>query len=333
VSDESFVRKSAILLMSLPQEQAAQVMGKLSPRQVEAVSIEIAKLDRVDSDEQEQVILDFAEENPNALTGEIGGLDLATALVQKALGSKATATLDSVRQSVDALPFGFLRHVDAENLQTFINDEHPQTIALILSHLPPSYGAELISGLTTERQLAVIRRLATMGQTSPEVINEVEAGLESRMKNVMSQQLENAGGVASVAEILNVTDRATERALLENLAQEDPDLVDEIRRLMFVFEDIIKLSKQDVQAVLKNVETQQWAMALKSASEELKQTILDNMSQRAAAMLNEEMEYLGPVRLSDVENVQQRIVDMIRSLEDAGEMSLNTTGESEEFVE
>ncbi|MCH7729066.1 MAG: hypothetical protein IH991_21680, partial [Planctomycetes bacterium] len=184
-----------------------------------------------------------------------------------------------------------------------------------------------------EEQLAVIRRLATMGQTSPEVINEVEAGLESRMKNVMSQQLENAGGVASVAEILNVTDRATERALLENLAQEDPDLVDEIRRLMFVFEDIIKLSKQDVQTVLKNVETQQWAMALKSASEELKQTILDNMSQRAATMLNEEMEYLGPVRLSDVENVQQRIVDMIRSLEDAGEMSLNTTGESEEFVE
>jgi flagellar motor switch protein FliG len=215
---------------------------------------------------------------------------------------------------------------------TFIIDEHPQTIALILSHLPPSYGAEIIAGLPSDRQLAVIRRIAIMGQTNPEIIQEVERGLESRMSSVMSQQFEKAGGVSTVAEILNVTDRATERSLLENLAQEDPDLVEEIRRLMFVFEDINKFSGKDVQTVLKNVETSQWAMALKGASEELKQKVMNNMSQRAGDMLREEMEYLGPVRLSTVEQVQQQIVDIVRRLEDAGEISLSSNDEAEELI-
>jgi flagellar motor switch protein FliG len=199
--------------------------------------------------------------------------------------------------------------------------------------LPASFGAEIIGGLPSDRQLAVIRRIANMGQTNPEVIREVERGLESRMASVMSQSYENAGGVDSVANILNVTDRATERALLENLAQEDPDLVEEIRRLMFVFEDVTKLSDKDVQSVLKNVESSQWAMALKGASEELKEKILGNMSQRAATMLREEMEYLGPVRLSEVESVQQQIVDIIRRLEDAGELSTHADDENEEFIQ
>ena len=188
------------------------------------------------------------------------------------------------------MPFGFLQKVDSQNLLTFIMDEHPQTIALILSHLQPSQAADVISGLPSDRQLAVVRRVATMGQTNPEIIHEVEKGLEHRMASVMSQQFENAGGVEAVAEILNVTDRATERSLLENLAQEDPDLVEEIRRLMFVFEDIAKFTAKDIQTVLKNVESSQLAMALKGASEDLKQKILGNMSSRAADMLREEME-------------------------------------------
>ena len=216
------------------------------------------------------------------MTGRAGGLDVAKHLVERALGKGAGATLDNVRQSIEALPFGFLQKVDSQNLLTFIIDEHPQTIALILSHLPPQQAAEIISGLPADRQLSVIRRVATMGQTSPEIIKEVERGLEHRMSSVMSQQFENAGGVASVAEILNVIDRATERSLLENLAQEDPDLVEEIRRLMFVFEDIAKLSNRDIQTLLKNVESSQWAMALKGASEELKEKILNNMSKRAS---------------------------------------------------
>jgi flagellar motor switch protein FliG len=181
--------------------------------------------------------------------------------------------------------------------------------------------------------MAVIQRIAHMSQTNPEVIKQVEEGLESRMMNVMSQQFEKAGGVPSVAEILNVTDRTTERNLLESLAVEDPELVEEIRRLMFVFEDINKLRNKDVQTMLKNVESSQWAMALKGASDELKQKILGNMSQRASQLLQEEIEYLGGVRLSDVESVQQQIVDIVRRLEDAGEITTHSDEDHEELVQ
>ena len=329
----SEIRKAAILLMSLPNEQAAQLLTKLEPKQVEAVSIEIAKITGVGGDEQESVIQDFARANPNALMGSAGGLDVAKKLVEQALGKGAGATLDNVRQSIEALPFGFLQKVDSQNLLTFIIDEHPQTIALILSHVPSAQAADIISGLPAERQLSVIRRVANMGQTSPEIINEVEKGLENRMSSVMSQQFENAGGVSSVAEMLNVIDRATERSLLENLAQEDPDLVEEIRRLMFVFDDITNLSDRDIQALLKNVESSQWAMALKGASEELKDKILNNMSKRASELLLEEMEYLGPVRLSSVEQMQQQIVDVVRRLEDAGEITTHADEEEEQFIQ
>jgi len=327
------IRRAAVLLMSLPREQAAQLLGKLDAKQVEAVSIEIAKLGAIAPDEQEQAILDFAHANPNALTGGQGGLDVAKTLVEQALGKAAGATLDNVRQSIEALPFGFLQKVDSQNLLTFIVDEHPQTIAVILSHVPPSQAADIISGLPGPRQLSVVRRIATMGQTSPEIIQEVERGLENRMASVMSQQFEKAGGVDSVAEILNVIDRATERSLLENLAQEDPDLVEEIRRLMFVFEDIAKFADRDIQAVLKNVESSQWAIALKGASEELRDKILSNMSKRASTLLLEEMEYLGPVRASNVEQVQQQIVDIIRRLEDSGEITIHGDEEEERFIQ
>jgi len=327
------IRKAAILLMSLPEQQAAQLLTKLDPKEVEAVSIEIAKTAAVSGDEQQSVIEEFASANPAALGARAGGLEVAQSLVEQALGKAATATLENVRQSIEAMPFGFLQKVDSQNLLTFIIDEHPQTIALILCHLPPSQAADIISGLPAERQISVVRRIATMGQTSPEIIDEVEQGLEHRMSSVMSQQYENAGGVGAVAEVLNVIDRATERSLLENLAQEDPDLVEEIRRLMFVFEDIAKLSNRDIQTLLKNVESSQWAMALKGASEELKDKILSNMSKRAADLLREEMEYLGPVRLSSGEQVQQQIVDIVRRLEDAGEITTHAEEEEEKFIQ
>lgn len=330
--NQSDLRKAAILLTSLPQEQAAELLAKLSPKQVEAVTIEIAKLERITSDEQSGIIREFAEVNPNSLGGRPGGIEVAKSLVEKALGSSANSTLDNIRSSIEALPFGFLKKVDPQNLLTYIIDEHPQTIALILSHLPPTYGAEIIKGLPTERQQAVVRRIANMGQTNPEVIQEVERGLEVRMANLMNQSFEKAGGVESVAEILNVTDRATERSLLEALAQEDPSLVEEIRRLMFVFEDLLKLNDKEIQAVLKNVENSQWAMALKGASSDLKQKVLGNLSSRAAATLNEEMEYLGSVKLAEVERVQQQIVDVVRKLEDAGEINLHSSEENEEYI-
>ncbi|HWB12337.1 MAG TPA: flagellar motor switch protein FliG [Pirellulales bacterium] len=329
----SDMRKAAVLLMSLPEEDAGKVLSKLTPKQVELVSIEIAKIGLVSGEEQELAIKEFADASPIAIGAGTGGLDVAKNLVERALGKNATSTIESVRQQIEAMPFGFLQKVDSQNLLTFIMDEHPQTIALILSHLQASQAADIISGLPSDRQLAVVRRIATMGQTNPEIIHEVEKGLEQRMSSVMSQQFENAGGVEAVAEILNVTDRATERSLLENLAQEDPDLVEEIRRLMFVFEDIAKFSSKDIQTLLKNVENSQLAMALKGASEELKQKIMGNMSVRAADLLREEMEYLGPVRLSAVEQVQQQIVDVIRRLEDAGEITISAGEEAEEFIQ
>jgi flagellar motor switch protein FliG len=328
----SALRKAAVLLTSLPQEEAAQLMSKLTPKEVETVSVEIAKLNNVNGDEQEHVINDFASANPGGATGSAGGLDLAKALVEKALGKNAVATIDNVRQQIEAVPFGFLKNVDSQNLLTFIIDEHPQTIALILCHLAPTQAADIIAGLPSDRQLSVVRRIATMGQTNPEIINEVERGLESRIAGVMSQSFEKAGGVQSVAEVLNVIDRATERGLLENLAQESPDLVDEIRRLMFVFEDINKFTNKDIQTVLKNVETSQWAMALKGASDALKQKVFSNLSQRAAETLREEMDYLGPVKLSAVEQVQQQIVDVIRRLQDSGDLIINAGEQEEQLI-
>lgn len=318
--------------MSLPRETATRLLGCLEPKQIEAVTVEIARLGIVAPEEQEQVLKEFAHANPAALMGGKGGLEVAKELLEQALGKAAGPALQAIMESVEAIPFAFLRAVDSQNLITFLVDEHPQTIALILSHLRPAQAAEIIRGLPPERQVAVVKRIATMGQTSPDIIHEVEKGLESRMASVMSQRLENAGGVSTVAEILNVVDRATERHILDGLAEEDPDLVNDIRRLMFVFEDITKLSDRDIQTVLKHVDNSQWAMALKGASEELKQKILKNMSSRAATLLQEEMEYLGPVRASNVEHVQQQIVDIIRRLEDAGEITVSLNQEEERLI-
>ncbi|MDA1052118.1 MAG: flagellar motor switch protein FliG [Planctomycetota bacterium] len=330
----SNLRKAAIVIMSLPPDDAAQIMGKFDSKEIESLSIEIAKLGRYTSQDQEDAILAFADANPQALGGSMGGLDVAQALLERALGDKASGTVASIRHSLESLPFAFLKQVDPQNLLTFINDEHPQTIALILSHLAPAYGAQVIAGLSTERQIAVISRIASMGQTSPEILEQVESGLEKRMEAVVSQSFATAGGIPSVAQILNVCDRTTEKTLLENLSQEDPELVEEIRRLMFVFEDINKLRDKDIQAILKNVETAQWAMALKGVSPELKEKILGNMSQRAAAMLTEEIEYLGSVRLSEVEAVQTQIVDIVRRLEETGEITVGggADGGGESFI-
>jgi flagellar motor switch protein FliG len=328
----SELRKAAVLLTALPEEEAATIMGRLDPKQVEIVSVEIAKLKSVSADEQEQIILQFADSNPGAAV-EAGGVDRAKSLVTKALGKNATNALDSIRQSIEGVPFAFLRNIDSQNILTYVSDEHPQTIALVLSHLPAPAGAAILAGLPPERQIQVVQRIAQMGQTSPDIIKEVEHGLERRMSSVMSQSFENAGGVPSVAEMLNVTDRATERTLLENLAQESPELVEEIRRLMFVFEDLARFTDKDMQIVLKNVDTSQWATALKGSSNELKEKIYKNMSSRAADLLREEMGYLGAVKLSVVEQKQQEIVDVIRRLEDSGELELNAGGEAEELVQ
>jgi len=326
------VHKAAILLLSLDKPLAAEVLSQMPKDLVETVMLEIAKLDDVTKEQQQIVVNEFYGMARERTHIERGGMDFANDLLEQSLGSDgAGEILENVRQSMSSLPFGFLHKAGADNLLTFIVEEHPQTIALILSHLPASLAAEVLSGLPSNKQLEVIRRVATMEQTNPEVVRDVEKSLESRMKSTFNQQLEKAGGVPMVAQILNVTDRMTNKGILENLEQDDAELVDEIRRLMFVFEDLLKLDDKAIQVLLKEIDNSQWSVALKGASEEIKQKVLSNLSQRAAELLKEEMEYLGPVKVSDVEGTQQQIVDAVRRLEDAGEIDVNS-GEAEQFI-
>ena len=240
--------------------------------------------------------------------------------------------LSQIQTQVQKTPFSFLQRAESENLLTFIQDEHPQTIALIVCHLAHHKAAEILVGLPMQKQIEVIKRIANMEQTNPEVIREVEKGLESRLSNMLMQSMEKAGGVPTVAEVLNLADRATEKAIMEGLEAEDPDLVEEIRRLMFVFEDIMLVNDKGIQAVLKEVDNDELALALKTASPELQEKILTNMSQRAGEAIREDMEYMGPVRVSDVESAQQRIVDIVRRLEESGDVMIQGRGGETELV-
>jgi flagellar motor switch protein FliG len=327
------LRKAAILLLSLDKPLAAEVLSQLPRRQVELVTVEIAKLENVSKEQQEAVLEEFSQLARDRVPMERGGMDLAAELLRQSLGEAGSGeVLDAVRQSMNSVPFAFLHKAGADNLLTFVSEEHPQTIALIMSHLPSAMSAEVLAGLPSNKQIEVVRRIATMEQTSPEVIGDVEASLQGRMTSTFNQQLEKTGGVPRVAEILNVTDRMTNKGILESLEQEDAELVDDIRRLMFVFDDLLKLDNKAIQTLLKEVENSQWAVALKGASEEIRQKVLGNLSQRAADLLREEMEYLGPIRVSDVESMQQQIVDAVRRLEDAGEIEIGGGKESEQFI-
>ena len=327
------IRKAAVLLLSLEKPLAAAVLGQMRTHLVEQVTMEIARLKDVTKEEQESVVKEFYDLVSSRSHIERGGMEFASDLLKQSLGSeRASQILESVKQSMSAVPFGFLQKVGADNLLTFIVEEHPQTIALVMSHLPPSVSAEVLAGLPINKQTEVVRRIANMEQTSPEVVLDVEKGLERRMTSTISQQLEKAGGVPMVAQILNVTDRMTNKGILENLEEEDLELVEEIKRLMFVFDDLLKLDNKAIQALLKEVDNKQWAVALKGASEEIRDKVLGNLSQRAADMLREEMDYLGPVKVSDVETNQQQIVDAIRRLEDAGEIEIGATAEGDQYI-
>jgi len=329
----SEIRKAAVLILSLDKPLAAAVLGQMRADFVEQVTVEIARLKDVTKEEQDSVVNEFYELVSARSHIERGGMDFASELLQQSLGSdRALQILENVKRSMSDVPFGFLQKVGADNLLTFIVEEHPQTIALVMSHLPAQLSAEVLAGLPINKQSEVIRRIANMEQTSPEVVKVVEKGLERRITSTFSQQLEKAGGIPMVAQILNVTDRTTNKGILENLEEENVELVEEIKRLMFVFDDLLKLDNKAIQALLKEVDNKQWAVALKGASEEIREKVLGNLSQRAAEMLREEMEYLGPVKVSDVEGNQQQIVDAVRRLEDAGEIEIGSSGEGDQYI-
>jgi flagellar motor switch protein FliG len=327
------VRKAAILLVTLEADQAAEILKRLTPEQVEEVSREIASLGEIRADVRKEVFSEFYNiALANSYLGE-GGLELAKSLLKKSLpDADADRVIKQVTQQVQTTPFSGLQKVESENLLTFVQDEHPQTIALILAHLPSQKASEILVGLPSQKQVEVVKRIANMEQTNPEVIKEVEQGLAHRLSDIVSQTFEKAGGVETVAEMLNLADRSTEKGIMEGLEAEDPDLVESIRRLMFVFEDILLVNDKGIQAVLKEVDNELLSLALKTASEELKQKIFKNMSERAAQLIAEDMQYMGPVRVSDVEQAQQKIVDIVRRLEDAGEIIIAGRGGEKEMV-
>jgi len=326
-------QKAAILMLALPKEAASQILSRLDRLTVEDITREIASMNEVDQLTCNAVVEEFYNTALEQSQGGLGGLVQAKQLLEKALPKEeADMILGRIEHAVHATPFVFLQRAESENLLTFIQDEHPQTIALILSHIPPAKASEILSGLPAAKQIEVVSRISNMEQTNPEVIREVERGLESRLSAIVSQTFEKTGGVETVAEILNLVDRATEKAIMEQLETQDPELVESIRRLMFVFEDIMLVDDKGIQSVLKEVDNQDLSLALKTASEELKAKIFSNMSERAAALIREEMEYMGPVRLSDVEAAQQKIVDVVRRLDDAGEIVIAGRGGEKDIV-
>jgi len=326
-SNLSGLEKSAILLLSLDPDTASKIMGKLEHDMLEKISMEIAKTTEVSKEARESVIEEFYNTSLNRRFVGEGGFDTAKGLLEKSVDSgRANQIIGNMKRTLQTTPFNFLRKADAENLLTFIKDEHPQTIAVIMAHMPASKGSEILSGLSPKIQMDVVRRICKMEQTNPEAIKAVEEGLESRVSAFVNVEQEETGGIESVADMLNLCDRATEKGILENLEEEDPDLVEQIRKLMFVFEDVLSVDDRGIQQVLKEVDNEELAIALKAASEELKTKIFGNMSDRAAEMVRDEMEFMGPVRVADVEAAQQRIVDVVRRLEESGEIVIQGRG-------
>jgi len=333
IEDLTGTRKAAVLLLALDQAAASTLLKTIPPRAVEEITRELAKMGGVPTTVRDAVLQEYYDFAVAQNWAREGGLDFARKLLKQSLNpDEAKRIIDHISQQVRKTPFSFLQKAESQNLLTFIQDEHPQTIALIVSHLPFSKASEVLAGLPTPKQIEVVKRVANMEQTNPEVVSEVEQGLEARLASMLNQSFENVGGVPTVAEMLNLVDRTTEKAIMEGLETEDPDLVEEIRRLMFVFEDILLVNDKGIQAVLKEVDNDELALALKTASDELKQKIFSNMSERAAQLINEDMEFMGPVRVSDVEQAQQRVVDTVRRLEDAGEIIISGRGGDSDVV-
>ena len=327
------VAKTAMLLLLLDEESSRAVFRELPSDFQEEVARTLSSIREVPNLLGESVVSEFYEIAMAQGWGREGGLDYAKRLVKDSLdGSTADRLISQIQTQVQRTPFAFLQKAETENLLTFIQDEHPQTIALIVSHLPHHRASEVLGGLPEDRQIEVVRRVANMEQTNPEVIREVEIGLESRLSSMIMHSMEKVGGVDTVAEILNLCDRNTEKTIMEGVETEDPELVEEIRRLMFVFEDIRLIDDKGIQRLLKDLENSDVAIALKMATPELMDKFLGNVSTRAAEVIREDMEFMGPVRVSDVEAVQQRIVDMVRRLEDSGEIVISGRGGDGDIV-
>lgn len=332
-SDLTGIQKAAILLITLGPEKSSQIFKHLKEEEIEELTLEIANTRSISNQTKETILEEFYEVCLAQQYIAEGGISYAKELLEKSLGQeKAKEVIGKLTASLQVRPFEFIRKTDASQLLNFIQDEHPQTIALILSYLSSGQSAQIIGALTPEKQADVAKRIAQMDRTSPDVIKEVEKVLERKLASLVNQDYTIAGGVDAIVEILNTVDRSTEKHIMEALEIDEPELADEIRRKMFVFEDIITLDDRSIQRVLRDVENNDLAIALKSANDNVKSAIFNNLSKRLAAMIKEDMEFMGPVRLKDVGEAQQKIVNVIRKLEDSGDIVISRGGGDEIVV-
>ncbi|AWZ48195.1 flagellar motor switch protein FliG [Clostridiaceae bacterium 14S0207] len=325
----SGVQKAAILFITLGPEASAEIIKKLPEREIQKITFEIANINSVKSEERQEILNEFIEMNKAKDYLVEGGIEYARTLLSKALGSqRASEILDKVTEATQQFrPFSIARKADAHQLLNVISNEHPQTIALVLCYLQPDKAAQIMSALSEELQAEVAYRIATMNNTSPIMVKEIEKVLDSKLSSVIKTESTNLGGIPPLVDILNQVDRTTEKNITEGLEREDVELAEKVKESMFVFEDIINLDDVSIQRILREVDNKELALALKGCSEDVQEIIFRNQSKRAGATLKEDIQFLGPVRLMDVEKSQQKIVSIIRRLDEAGEIIMARGGE------
>ncbi len=329
----SGLQKAAILLIALGPEKSSNIFKHLKEDEIEELTLEIANTRTITPQVRDEILDEFYQVCLAQQYIAEGGINYAKEVLEKSFGAdKARDVIGKLTASLQVKPFEFVRKTDPSQLLNFIQDEHPQTIALILSYLSAAQSALIISALPPDRQADVAKRIAVMDRTSPDIIKEVEKVLESKLASLVNQDYTIVGGVDAVVEILNTVDRGTEKHIMETLEIEEPELADEIRKKMFVFEDIMLLDDRAIKRVLRDVDNSDLAIALKGSNEEVQNAIFNNLSKRLAVMIKEDMEFMGPVRMKDVEEAQQKIVNIIRKLEDSAEIVISRGGGDEIVV-
>jgi len=328
------LKKSVILLVLLGPERASKILKKLDEEEVEQLTLEIANLEKIDEKTKTAVLDEFREYVKAKDYINTGGVEYARNLLEKTFGpEKAIDIIDRLVSNLQVKPFEFLRKVDVSQMVNVLQNEHPQTVALILCYLSPQAASQVISELPESLQLDVIKRISTMDSANPDIVKEIESRLKDRLSAFTVQTFSQVGGIDVTAEIMNNIDRAISNNIFEKLSERDPKLSDEIRRRMFVFEDIVKLDDRSIQRILREVDSKDLTMALKGSSEEVKNVIFKNMSKRASQIIKEELDFMGPVRVRDVDEAQQRIINVIRKLEESGEIIISGGGAGEELIE
>jgi flagellar motor switch protein FliG len=328
-------QKAAVLLIQLGKERGAKLLRSLREAEVETIMGEVARLQYVEPEVVDDVLDEFRQLATAQMYVGQGGVSYAREILEATLGAqKAHEILDRLTASITDLPFEFMRRAEPRQVLQYLQEEHPQTIALVLAHMKPDHAAMVLSGLPEDQQADVAHRIATMERTAPEVVRQVEGVLARKLSSVLqsSSDFWAAGGVQSLVDLLNQSDQATEKLILQGLERDDPELAEQVRSQMFVFEDIVSLDDRSVQLLLREVDMKELAVALKGVREDVRQKIMSNMSERAAANLSDEIDILGPVRMRTVGEAQGAIVRAIRGLEESGQVVLSRGGGGDEFV-